>query len=351
MRLHVVSLPHTQTTRAYDTCAFTALTRHFCDMMMAQGHEAFLYSGEENEANCTEHIPVISTQKQRECGFMGPEDMVKVVYSSDQSYWRSMNWKAANEIKKRAEPRDILCLAAGVQSPIAEALNHLTSVEYIAGYQGIELARRVFPSYAWMHAVYGHRFGAAACDSDDFDAVIPHFVDSDELPFVETPDDYFLYVGRLIDRKGWRIAQDVCERTGRRLLVAGRGDFSGYGEYVGPVGPAERASLMGHAQAIFMPSRYLEPFGLVHVEAALCGTPVIASDVGAVTETVTSGSNGFRCRSFAEYLDATERVGDLSRAGVAMQAVRYTYPVIGQRYTEHFEKLQTLWEDGWYHVQ
>ena len=74
MRFHVASLPHTQTTRAYETCAFTANVRKFADMMYARGHEVYLYAGEENEAACTEFIPCISKQRQRESGFMGPED-------------------------------------------------------------------------------------------------------------------------------------------------------------------------------------------------------------------------------------------------------------------------------------
>ena len=39
MRLHVVSLPHSQTTRGFDTCAFTAKVRKFADMMRSLGHE------------------------------------------------------------------------------------------------------------------------------------------------------------------------------------------------------------------------------------------------------------------------------------------------------------------------
>lgn len=61
MRFHVVSLPHTQTTEQYASCAFTEKVRKFCIMMRTiLGHEVFLYSGEYNDAPCNEHVQCLS---------------------------------------------------------------------------------------------------------------------------------------------------------------------------------------------------------------------------------------------------------------------------------------------------
>lgn len=46
------------------------------------------------------------------------------------------------------------------------------------------------------------------------------------------------------------------------------------------------------AEVVVMPSHY-ESFGMVAVEATACGTPVIASNVGGLTYTITDGVNGF----------------------------------------------------------
>lgn len=46
------------------------------------------------------------------------------------------------------------------------------------------------------------------------------------------------------------------------------------------------------AEMVVMPSHY-ESFGMVAVEATACGTPVIASNVGGLTSTITDGVNGF----------------------------------------------------------
>jgi uncharacterized protein YbaR (Trm112 family) len=353
VRLHVVSLPHTQTTKAYNSCAFTALTRNFCQMMTDGGHEVFLYASEDNDADVAELIPCISKQRQRESGFHGPEDMGKVEFRHDASYWKHMAMRATVNIQARQEPGDILCLASGDQWPIAEAIPDMLSVEFIAGYQGVTQPFVVYPSYSWMHSVYGHQHGAAAYDPSDFDTVIPHFVDHSEFQYVEKPDDYFLYIGRLIDRKGWRIAQDVCERLGKRLVVAGRGDFDGYGDYVGSVDARERAHLMGHAQAIFMPTRYIEPFGLVQIEAAMCGTPVIGSDWGAITDTVTDKVNGFRCRSLADYMYAAQMTPAIDREMVFAMAQKYALHNIRPLYERYFAKLRAAQasQTGWYTVK
>lgn len=357
MRFHVVSLPHTQTTRAYETCAFTANVRKFCDMMHARGHEVFLYAGEENEATCTELIPCITTQFQRECGFMGPDDSLKVSYDPSKPYWVRMNSRVANEIRNRMEPEDFLCLISGSQWPISQIIPELACVEYAVGYQGIEAPFRVFPTYAWMHAVYGWRYGAANCDPSDFDAVIPHFFNPDEFPLQEKKDDYLLYIGRLTDRKGWRIAQDVCERRGIRLLVAGRPepgrDFDGYGEYLGVLNTKDRAEVVGKARAIFMPTRYIEPFGCVAAEALLCGTPVISSDTGGATEIVRHGYNGWRCRSMHDYMNGIDfAFANHNGPGpdyfdIHLDAVaRYGQATVGAEYERYFAELAD--GRGWY---
>ena len=349
---HVVSLPHTQTTVAYNHCAYTQKVRKFCNMMTDLGHKVILYASEDNESRVTELVTVITKEKQRE--IFGDYDHTKqffnITWGSHDPGWVEMNANAIRAIGARIQPRDFVCLIGGTpQEIIAKAFPDNMGVEYGIGYLGTFSQYRVFESYAHMHYIHGQERN----DNGSFyDTVIPNYYDIDEFPFAEKRDDYFLFIGRLVDRKGWRIAQEVCEKLGKRLIVAGQGDFSGYGEHVGVIGVEERGKLMSKAQAVFVPTTYLEPFGGVHAEAQLCGTPVITTNFGVFTETVTNGVNGYRCDNFRDFIAATKAVEKFSnskRKKIRETAqARFSTDHVMNEYQAYFSRLYDLWGDGWY---
>lgn len=344
MRLHVVSVPHTETTRDYEWCAFTSETRKFANMMHSLGHEVYLYAGEHNEGACTEHI---------DCS--DPEfDERLPPYESDYPMWRAFADKAIAAIAEREQSNDYLCLIGGlVQKPVADAFAAMTTVEFGVGYEGVFSRFRVFVSYAWMHAVYGWSMGANRADGSFYDAVIPCSLEVEDFPAGEGKGDYLLYVGRLIERKGLAVVRDVAERTGLPLVIAGGdGDESLIppdAEYHGIVGPDERAKLMGNARCILAPTLYVEPFGKVAVEAQMCGTPAITTDWGGFVETVDHRRTGFRCHNLADFCAAVDASKDLDRAAIRERAIKlYSTDTVRHQYQWYFEQLATLRGEGWY---
>jgi glycosyltransferase involved in cell wall biosynthesis len=265
-------------------------------------------------------------------------------------HWQSFNQRAANAILQRAQPRDFICLIGGAANKaIADALPNLIAVEFGIGYPGTFAKFRVFESYAWMHAIYGQQYGAGQADGQWFDAVIPGYFERERFPFSEKKADYCCFVGRLIERKGYGIAVEVCKALGMKLLIAGQGTPPDYGEYLGVIGPAERGELMTNARACFVPTIYIEPFGNVAVEAMSCGTPVISTDWGAMTETVIHGKTGFRCRTFKQFLDAVEAAPTLDPHAIRAHAVsNYSLEATAPKYDAYFRRLSTLWDGGWY---
>ncbi len=354
-RLHVVSLPHTETTTKFDWCAFTAKTRKFATMMTNAGYEVFLYGGEFNEATCTEHVPIINRSEQHT--WFGHYDWSKDMFNDfnpDRDFWQITNGRAASEIRSRARPGDILGLVmGGSQQPIARSLQDLGlyEVEIGIGYTGTCSPFRVFESYALQH------FLAERVPADDvrpFDVVIPNFFEVDAFPLGAGDGDYYLFIGRVIRRKGPDIAARVCQEIGSKLIVAGQGiasekpvltardgtELPGNVEYVGVADPVMRARLMGGAKAVFVPTQYLEPFGGVAVEAMLCGTPVITTDWGAFTETVIDGVTGFRCHTINEFVAAARRAQSLDRAVIRDYAIsRFSANVVAQQYDRYFMRL------------
>ena len=60
----------------------------------------------------------------------------------------------------------------------------------------------------------------------------------------------------------------------------------------GEVGGVQKQTLLQEAKAMLFPIRWNEPFGLAVVESMLCGTPVLATPMGSMTEIVQTASDG-----------------------------------------------------------
>ena len=349
MRFHVVSLPHTNTTLDFTACAFTEKCRKFAIMMKSLGHTVYVYSGEFNEAPCDEHIPCLTDAERLEA--IGDAHYTMASFDYNLPHWRKFNGNVIKGIRERAEQKDFICVIGGLaHKEIADAFPNMMTVEFGIGYGGVFAPYKVFESYAWMHTVYGSSNpNPNALDGKFFDAVIPAYIDMNQFPFQETPDDYYLFMGRLTERKGYQIAVDVCKHMNKRLILAGQGTPPAYGEYVGVVGAEKRAELFGGAIASFAPTIYIECFGTVVIESQACGTPALTTDWGAFTETVVNGVSGYRCRTLKEFCEAAENAKYLDRAKVREHSFnRYSLEVIALEYDKHFKRLSTLWEDGWY---
>lgn len=357
-RLHLLAFPHNETTSAYSVDAYCQKARKAATMLTQEGHTVYLYAGENNDADCEEHIPLVSTFERRAWfGEWDQNQMPDVGWAATDPWWRIFNARAIEKIAERAAPGDLLLLGTSwAQKPIADAFPELLAVEYGVGYEGIALDRCAFESYAWMHHVYGLR---GINDGRNYDAVIPNFFDPAEFPSLnDGTGDYLLYLGRVTPRKGVQEAVEIARATGMRLVIAGprsstRGtvdeiDLDG-AEYIGPVGIQERAELLAGARALLCPTRYIEPFGGVAVEAMMTGTPVISSDYGAFTETVQNGVSGYRVRTLQQAIDAVEAVGELDPETIREYALeRYSFDAVAPLYTEWFDRLATLWHEGWY---
>ena len=363
MRFHVISLPHTQTSPRHEACAFTTKVYRFLRLMSSLGHEVFHYGAEGSEVSdrCIEHINVISAKEQEH--YFGTWDKNKL-YSLDWSgqaeYWKLVNDRATVEINKRKQPTDFLCLiASGLNDSVVKATG-LMPVEYGIGYDGPTYPFRVYESYSHLHRVHGGQKFVE--DGSFYEAVIPNYYPENEFPLQIEKGDYYLYLGRLITRKGINIAVQTCQAIGAKLVVAGQGVIKQEGDtitcddgavykgvqYVGCVTGEEKTRLLGHAKAIFVPTVYMEPLGGTAVEAQLCGTPAITTDFGAFTETVEHGKTGYRCHTLDQFVWAAKNVSQLDSRYIRQRAVaNYSMDRVRHQYHEYFSMLADLFVGGW----
>jgi glycosyltransferase involved in cell wall biosynthesis len=113
---------------------------------------------------------------------------------------------------------------------------------------------------------------------------------------------YAVYVGRLSSEKGLRVLLDAWRRLDRKfpLKILGDGPMAGLVteavrempeiEWLGRKPSAEVYDVVGNATFLVFPSEWYETFGQVAIEAFANGTPVVASDIGAIPELVNTRS-------------------------------------------------------------
>ncbi len=192
-------------------------------------------------------------------------------------------------------------------------------------------SERILPVYERYNA---GGYYVAISDADrnarlNYAATIHHGIDVDEFSFVETPEDYLLFYGRIHPDKGAVEAIEVARRAGRRLVMAGLIQDEGYfrervepmvdGDrvtFLGEIGADRRGEVLGRAGALLHLINFDEPFGLSVIEAMACGTPVIANRRGSMPELIADGVTGFLVDSVEAGVAAVGALADLERAEV-----------------------------------
>lgn len=145
-----------------------------------------------------------------------------------------------------------------------------------------------------------------------------HFVyngiDPADYEFRRDKSADLLFLGLASRRvKGVDRAIRIARKADRRLRIAGgwRPSFDRRIRWAGMVDNESKRELLADACALLNPIRWLEPFGLVVVEALVSGTPVIASPLGAMNELITPRV-GALCEDEASFLEAIGRIGEWS---------------------------------------
>ena len=360
IRLHVLSVPHTASTKEYTVCAFTQKVINFCKMYKDMGMHVIHYGRDDSNVICDEHVTV--TTKALNEKVYGIYDWKNngLKYNQEDEVFQTFNSNCIKEIEKRKQPNDIiLCFFGIAQKPVCDAHSDLLCVEPSIGYPSSFAPYKVYESYAVMHGLQGHDKIVNAAYKF-YDVAIPSGFDLTEFQFNDKKEDYFLMCGRMVWSKGIDIASQVCAKIGVKLVLAGTSfgpqdcnlgtEWPSHVEYVGYADVEKRKKLMAGAKGLFCPTIYNEPFGYVAIEAMLSGTPVITVDWGAFTETVQHGVTGFRCRTFEQFVWAAKNIDTISPKACREWAENnYNFKKVGLMYKEYFESIINVSKGGgWY---
>ena len=158
--------------------------------------------------------------------------------------------------------------------------------------------------------------------------VIYNGSDLSHLKFNPKGGDHFIWIARVNKHKGIENAIAAAEKTGVKLLLAGRIDptqteyfektikphLNDKIQYVGELTEEQLSDFYGNAKALLYPIEWEEPFGLVVTESMACGTPVIAYRRGSMPELIENGKTGFVVESnLDELIEAMKKIDNIDR--------------------------------------
>lgn len=235
-----------------------------------------------------------------------------------------------------------IALAEYFDVPLVSTI-HATEAGRHSGWVSGQVSRQVHSLESWlvhesdslitcstsMREEITRLFGPGLCEVN----VIPNGIDTAGWPFAQraphTGPAELLYFGRLEYEKGVHdliAALPRIRRThpGTTLTIAGDGTQLDFlteqarrhkvlkaTKFIGRVDHSQLLLLLHRADAAVLPSHY-EPFGIVALEAAATGTPLVTSNVGGLGEAVIDGQTGvsYPPRDVAALAAAVRRVLD-----------------------------------------
>jgi len=380
MRFHVLGLVHLPTSEKYMGCAFTQKNVKLCKMLLDLGHEVFLYGAEGSDSPCTEFIQTHTLKEIRDTWGDG-DNRYEIGYDWETGQFRhdfntektplTLRWydTTVREIFKRRKDDDFLIITQGVyQKPVGDKVKLPLTVETGIGYKGSYAPYRGFESAYIQNFTYGSEHPRQSINGNYYDRVIGNYFDKKDFVFSEKPsdDEYYLYIGRMIIRKGVDTAVKATQAIGAKLKLVGQlsgeikvEDLPEHCEFLGYADKDLRNELMGGAIATFTPTTYLEPFAGTHVESMLCGTPVITTDFGVFGgDTFIDGCHGFKCNTLDDFVRAAKDAKKLDRKIVRENGERYLMDNVKWEYQRWFEDLMAVYESsqkagvkGWHRVK
>ena len=142
------------------------------------------------------------------------------------------------------------------------------------------------------------------------------------------PGKYLAVLGRVSPEKGVDKAIEIALGAGMPLKIAAKIDRSDMDyfeahikpglkheliEFIGEIGDLEKNEFLANAAALLFPINWLEPFGIVLIEAMACGLPVIAYPLGSVPEIIEEGVSGFLVHNVQEAIHAVKNLSAIDR--------------------------------------
>ena len=378
IRLHIPAIPYTITREEFSHYAYTGKVKRFSPMMRSVGFEVFHYGVETSDSGADRDFQLLTKEEWRNLCIdslifldnkLTREEATKKYDDPSMIISTLSNWNTPVfvEFNKRLRVKlienhrdgitDIVCLPLARAHEAGVKDLKYCMVESGIGYSNSYKEFRIFESYVWM----SRTLGVENKQPSNYWFVVPNYFDINQFKFTAVPEKKKIgFLGRIQEVKGCNIVLEIARRfPDIQFILCGQGDPTNYLKspnviYKLPIHGDERSDYLGSCTAVICPSKFLEPFCGVSVEAQLCGTPVICCDNGALVETVEQFKTGVRCHTLADYCYGVQMAldGKFDRQYIRDRAVRkYDMYNVAKQYKYVFNTLLDLYDskkNGWY---
>jgi glycosyltransferase involved in cell wall biosynthesis len=350
--LHLIGIFHTVHNQDYSHCAFTGKALRFSKMMRMYDYNVIEYANAGSESEANEKVVMLSEAEVEKYLKQDKKDFHGNLAATGTPHHTLFEERLRPAIRDRIKPGDLICHPFGhshsiLMTDFPKNIHIETGIGYPTLMPG---TMRIFESYAWRH----YHCAKEDRQGTNYEWVIPNYFDLTAWEPKYERGKYIAFLGRITGCKGLDTILEIARYVGdRKIVLCGQGDPTPWQhpniEYWGPLVGNQRSEFMRNAICSIMPTTFIEPFGGSGVEGMLCGTPLIAADYGAFTETVVPGVTGYRCKTLCDWLDALEVVEDLDRKKVAeVSRATYSLEACGAKYAKAFQQIYELYSSGWY---
>lgn len=265
----------------------------------------------------------------------------------DAKVWESLH---ISQVMERAEEFDIihnhydflpLTYSGLVKTPVVTTIHGFSSPKILPVYKKYN-----------KRTHYVSISDADRSSELDYIRTVYHGIDIEKFSLVKESGDYLVYFGRIHPDKGTGDAIQVAKLAGMKLVIAGIIQDTAYFEesvkpflnedirFIGSVGPEERDKVLGNAYALLHPIHFNEPFGLSVVESMACGTPVLAFDLGSMSEIIQNGVNGYIVSDIRDMVRLLPDIHKISREGCRQNVERrFSQEKMVREYIEVYREI------------
>lgn len=210
---------------------------------------------------------------------------------------------------------------------------------------------RQFPRRLGMYTyVQAQSFGDPQLEVE----ILGSGIDLDRYEYVESPADFYVWIGRIAPEKGLEDVAAVSAQLGIEVQVFGKMQEEQYWQachaqypqarlhYQGFFNTDELQARIGKARALIMTPKWVEAFGNVAIEALACGVPVISYARGGPVEIIRHNETGYLVEpdNIEALAEAISKIDRIRRGKCRAQAEKeYSLEALGERFLAWFKAI------------